>query len=211
MPAVQHRHAVAQIECLLLLVRDEYGGDADPPDHLAQLAPRALAQRRIEIRQRLIEQQHARLGGERARKCDALLLSARELMHLAPLESREIHEGQRCRDFGLDRSLLPAPCQSERDVAADVELGKQGVVLKDHPEAAPCRRHSRNRLIRDRDAAAVRGLEAREEAQHRGLAAAGRAEQGEDFPSRDLERDRSYRHVMVPALLDRSDFEEASQ
>src|SRR2546422_10937115 len=83
-----------QIEGLFLLVRHEQGRNPDPLDQRAQLAPRALPQRRIEVRERLVEQQHARLGRERPRQGDALLLASRQLLHLASLESREADEGE---------------------------------------------------------------------------------------------------------------------
>jgi hypothetical protein len=57
-------------------VRDEHGGDADAVNDVPDLVAGALAQRRVEVRERLVEQQHARLGRERARQRHALLLTA---------------------------------------------------------------------------------------------------------------------------------------
>ena len=72
---MQHRDAVAQVEGFLLLVRDEHTRDPHALDHLPQLAARAFAQRRIEVRERLIQEQHARLGSECPRQRHALLLA----------------------------------------------------------------------------------------------------------------------------------------
>src|SRR2546427_7235265 len=41
---------------------------------------------------------HARLGRERPRQGDALLLASRQLLHLASLESREADEGERSEE-----------------------------------------------------------------------------------------------------------------
>src|SRR5256885_8419429 len=60
---MKHRHPVAQIERLLLLVGDEHGRDPDPFDERPQLAPRALPQARVQVRERLVPKQHPRPRG----------------------------------------------------------------------------------------------------------------------------------------------------
>ncbi len=61
---------------------DEQGGDADvqldPPDLVPQLRPDLG----VERGERLVEQQHLRLDGERARERDALLLAAGNLVRV---------------------------------------------------------------------------------------------------------------------------------
>ena len=52
---VQDRDAIAQVEGRLLLVGHEDGGDANPSDQRPQLAAGALPQRRVEVRERLVE------------------------------------------------------------------------------------------------------------------------------------------------------------
>ena len=47
--------------------------------HAPQLAAHLQAQKLVERRQRLVQQQHARIGDQRARQRDALLLPARKL------------------------------------------------------------------------------------------------------------------------------------
>ncbi len=80
---VHHRDAVGDRERLLLVVRDVDRRDPelelDPPDLLAQLH----AHLRVERRERLVEEQHARLDRERARERDALLHAAGELVRVA--------------------------------------------------------------------------------------------------------------------------------
>ena len=51
-----------------------------------------LAEPRVERPERLVEEEHARPQDERARECNALLLAARELVRLAPLEPGELDE-----------------------------------------------------------------------------------------------------------------------
>ena len=86
--AVHHGDAVAHRERLLLVVRDEDERDAELLLQRLQLDLQVLAQPGVERAERLVEQQHARAQHERARERDALLLAARELRRLAPLEAR---------------------------------------------------------------------------------------------------------------------------
>ena len=52
------------------------------PDVL-DVAVKLLARQRVERRERLVHQQHARIGRERARQRDALLHAARQLVDIA--------------------------------------------------------------------------------------------------------------------------------
>ena len=70
-----------------------------------QLAPGALAQRRVEVRERLVEQQDARLGRERPGERHPLLLAARDLADAPALEAGEVDQRQR---LGHPRAALAA-------------------------------------------------------------------------------------------------------
>ena len=71
--------------------------------------------------------------------------------------------------------------EAEGHVGLDGEVREQGVVLEDHPHAPRLRRHGAagpgDALPSDLDHPRVRRLEARHEAERRGLAAAGRPEE----------------------------------
>ncbi len=54
-PLVDHGDTVAEVERLFLLVRHEHRRDPDALDDLTQLVARALAQRRVEVREGLVE------------------------------------------------------------------------------------------------------------------------------------------------------------
>ena len=58
---------------------DEDRGEAEALLQRAQLPPHLHAHLGVEVRERLVEQQHLRLDGERAGQRDPLLLAAREL------------------------------------------------------------------------------------------------------------------------------------
>ena len=100
--------------------------------------------------------------------------------------------GQRHQFGDPRRALLPrhAPdFQAIADVVGDAHVGKQRVGLKHHADIAPLDRHRRHVVaVKQHPAAGIRQFEAGDDAQHGGLAAAGRAEQHQRFAARDIER-----------------------
>ena len=71
--------AVGERHRLFLVVGDVDGGDAERALELAQLEAGLEAQLGVEVGERLVEQEEARLANDRARQRDALLLAAGEL------------------------------------------------------------------------------------------------------------------------------------
>ncbi len=74
---VHHRDEVAHEERFVLIVSDEDGGRAGAGQDLAHFGTYLRSQCRVEIRERLVQQQEVRLGRERSGERDALLLTAR--------------------------------------------------------------------------------------------------------------------------------------
>ena len=136
----EQRDPVAEVEGFLLLVGHQHRGDAEAMDERAQLAPGPLAERGVEIGERLVEQEHLRLRRERPRQRHALLLAAREFAMRAPLEPVQVHQRQRlAAPGGRAPRRRAVGFQPEGHVWPDVEMGKEGVVLEHHAEA-PARR-----------------------------------------------------------------------
>jgi hypothetical protein len=159
-------------------VGDEQRGradlDLDPPDLVAELH----AHLRVEGRQRLVQQQHLGLDRERPRERDALLLAAGHLVGepvgLCPEPDELEHVAGALLAL---RVLDPPQPQPEGDVLPRRHVREQRVGLEHHAHAALVRGQRRDVLAPDHDAPAVRLLEAGDQAQGGGLAAAGRAEQ----------------------------------
>ena len=61
-----------------LVVGDEDAGDTEPGLHVAQLEPHLLPQARVQIRQRLVQQQHLGVRHEGPRERYPLLLAPRQ-------------------------------------------------------------------------------------------------------------------------------------
>ena len=186
--AVPHqRDPVGERERLLAVVRDEDDGDVDRAQDPRELVPHRGAQVRVDVRPRLVEEHQLRPGRERARQCDALLLAAGELVRVPVAEPAEVDE----REHGGNAGPSLGATQPEADVLGDGQVGEEGVVLEDHPDLAALGRHpgavAGDGHARDLDGAGLGLLEAGDQAQQRRLAAAGRAEQGDELAALDAE------------------------
>ena len=101
----------------------------------AQLSPHLNPQLRIQVGQRLVEQQQVRLHHEGARECHALLLSARKLRRKARMEFGEINGFERSRYLVANRVIRSSPdAKRVGDVLEHRHVRKERVILKDHSD-----------------------------------------------------------------------------
>ena len=122
-------------------------GDTQRTQQAIQFAAQPIAQRGVERRQRLVEQQDARPDRDRARQCDALTLPAGKLVYAAVLKSGDI--GQRHQFGDACRPLLgryPADLQTITDIVRYGHVGEKRVGLEHHADVAPLDRHRRHVL-----------------------------------------------------------------
>jgi hypothetical protein len=118
---------------------------SQPP---AQLLPHL----RVERAERFVEEQDARLHGERARQRDALPLPAGELTRVSIPEVVELHQLQEILHARGDRRLWqalapPAHTQAERHVLEHRHMAKERVVLEHEAHAAIARVLARGVLV----------------------------------------------------------------
>ncbi len=109
-----------------------------------------------------------------------MLLAAGEFPGAPPLVTGEAHERQRVLHLLLDVGFGQpgsALAQTVTHVGGHVHMREQGVVLKDHVDAAAEGRHAHNGFAVDQNLAGVGLLEAANEAERRCFAATGRAEE----------------------------------
>ena len=135
---------VGELHRLLLVVRHEHRRDV----HLVVQAPQPGAQLRADVAvegaERLVEQQHLRLDGQRSGQRHALALPPGELRRVALLEAREAHDVEQPVDRRRDLVLgALADREPERDVLAHGHVLERGVVLEDEPHPALLRRARR--------------------------------------------------------------------
>ncbi len=144
LPVVHDHDAFGELERLFLIVRDEDAGQVNLVVQPAQPAPQLLADLGVERAERLVEQQHPRLDGERPRQRDALPLPARELRRIPGAQVVELHQLEQLvdlpRDLRVRRPPVPRPhAQAERDVLEHRHVAEQRVVLEDEADAAIAR------------------------------------------------------------------------
>ena len=188
LPRRHHRDAVGHRQRLLLVVGDEHEGDAGLLLELLQLDAHGLAQLEIERRERLVEQEDLRARGHGAGERHPLLLPSGELVRLALREAAELDHVEHAPRARLDLGRGPLqPPHPERDVLGHRHVGEERVLLEDGVHRPPVGRQPLDLLAVEEDRALGHVLEPRDHAQQRGLAAAGRAEEGEELVVRDLQ------------------------
>ena len=101
-----------------------------------------------------------------------------------------MHQGQHLVDFGVDLRFAHAVhLEPEGDVLPYGQVRKECVALEDGVDRSLVRREFVDPLSVEGDLARVGGLQARNAAQQRGLAAARGAEQDEELTRSDVEGD----------------------
>ena len=113
---------------------DEERGDAGAGEDVGNLLAQAVAQARVEARERLVEEDQLRGRRERAGQRDALLLAAGKLMRQALLEAAEVEEVDQLRH---PRSTALLASQPEGDVRSHVEVREERSLLGHEPHPAP--------------------------------------------------------------------------
>src|SRR5207247_10400061 len=94
---------------------------------LRQVEAERLARRGVDVRERLVEEEHARLDGERARDREAAPLLDAELGRAARLEPRKAEAADDRPDLARDfRGGEPLLLEAEGDVLGDRQAGPQG-------------------------------------------------------------------------------------
>ena len=174
---VHHRDAVRHRQRLVLVVGHVHEGDPDPALQPRELGLHLLAQLEVERAERLVEQQHRRLVDQGARQRHPLALAAAELARAPLLERPRARPGRSISSTARRRSargdLLHA--QAEPHVVGHAHVREQRVALEHGVHGPRVRRRVPHRLAVDQERAAGGGLEAADQVQRRGLAAAARS------------------------------------
>src|SRR5262249_9498697 len=147
----------------------------------------------VERAERLVHEQNARSVGQGARQRDALLHAAGELLGIEVLIATQVHErdeGARLGlRFGTRQALLP---ETVHDVAEHGLPGEEREFLNHRP-AVGTRTPYRPALDADRPRRRLE--ETADYVEQRRLATAGGADDGEEFPRGDAERDLGERQT----------------
>ena len=190
-------------ERLLLVVRHEHEGRADLAVDARELDLHVLAELEVQCPEWFVEQQHGRALGQRARQRDALGLSAGELPRVPVPIVGKADQLEVFADAPTDlRVVQPLHTKTERDVVGHRHVREQCVVLEDRVDVPLVRRQVVDALTLDPELARRERDEPADQIEGGRLPAPGRAEQAEELPGLDLERDAIERHGTAIALGD---------
>ena len=174
---VHHDQAIGDLHRLVRVVGDQQRRHAVALVQLAQARPQLGPDADVEGGERLVEQQHLRMGGERSRQRHALTLAAGELARQPALEALELDQLEQLGDARGDLAARAVPHgQREADVLGHAQVLEERALLVDEADATLAQREIRDVPPADRDRADVRPLEARDAPEQRRLAAARGAE-----------------------------------
>ena len=127
-PGMHDNHAIRNGQCLFLVVSHVHRCNPEPVLQLLNLQPHFSAQLGVEIRQRLIEEDHGRGKRKAARQCHTLLLSAGEVRGTALSQVSQTDQLQGPTHFFGD--LFPpqvAHPQPIRDVVEHAHVRPDGI------------------------------------------------------------------------------------
>ena len=147
-------------------------------------------QRRVQVRERFVEQQRRRLRSERPGQGDTLLLASRQRGRGAIAEPAQPDAVERLGD-AVAATLLAR--QAVAHVPGHGHVREQCPVLEDHADATLLRTNVQagraDLRSTDADRPVVEPFEAGDRSQERRLAAPARTQQCHDLAGRDVDRD----------------------
>ena len=191
LPVAEHGDPVPERHRLRLVVCHVDRRHAELELQRCDVGAHLDAQLRVEVRERLVHQEHARHADDRAPHRDALALAAGQLAGL-PLEVVLEPEHLRHVAHALVAHLLLdlRDLQREPDVLRHGHVRVERVVLEDHRDVAVLRRDVGDVALADVDRSGVDLLEAGEHAERGRLARARWADEDHELAVRDVEVER---------------------
>ena len=186
---VHHRDPIGDRHRFLLIVGDKDRGDPHAALNDGELRAHMDTQLCVQVGQRLVEQQDARLEYQRPRQGDALLLTSRKLGRITAAQRGQSDQLERRLDTSGDLVARPAAhLQAKRDVVPHGHVRPQRVALEDHRRWPALGRLFENADAVDAHVARVRLEESADHAQRRRLAAAGWSQQTHELAVIHFER-----------------------
>ena len=150
-----------------------------------------VSELRVEVGQRLVHEHDLRVAHDGAADGDALALAAGQGLGLALEVLGDVEDLGRLADLLVDLVFRGvAQLEGEGHVFIHCHVRVQGVVLEDHRDVAVLGSHVVHQLAVDVQLAVGDLLESGDHAQRRGLAAAGGADQHDEFLVGDIQVER---------------------
>lgn len=187
-------HPVGNLKGFFLIMGDKDAGHIKFVMKPAQPASEFFADFGVKGSEGLVEKKDARLDGQRTRESHALPLASRKLVGIAipqPIKLNQIEQFpdaltdllfRRTRGFGTK-------AETEGYVFENRQMPEKGIVLKYKADLTIARRRVRGVLVVQTNRAAVGQFQAGNDAEERGLAGSGGAEQRHQFAGLDFKTD----------------------
>ena len=204
-PAVlQHDDAVGERHRLDLVVGDiDHRRRGHALLELGDLDAGGDAKRGVEVRQRLVEQEHLRVAHDGAADGDALALAARHRLGQAVEKFGELQDLGGLANAPVDLGLaFLGDLHAEGHVVVDGHMRIERIGLEHHGDAALRRRHVVDHLAGDLEFAGGDLLEPGDGPQQRRLSAARRADEDDELARFDVEVDAVQNVQIAVGLLD---------
>ena len=187
-PVVEHCDALSERHRLDLVVGDVERRHREPLVEPHELRSHLDPELRVEVGERLVHEEAARMPHDRAPHGHPLSLAARERPRLAVEEALEAEQCRSLLDPPLALRLRDAlRLEREADVRAHRHMRVERVVLEHHCDVTVDRVEVVDDHVADEDLAGGGTFEAGQHAQCRRLAAARRPHEDHELAVRDLE------------------------
>ena len=185
---LQHRHPVTHGHRLDLVVGDVHGGDAQVVLQFHDLRTGLHAEFRVQVRQRLVHEEHLRFPHDRPAHRHTLTLATGEVLRLSVQVVAQVQQVGGVVDALLDLGLgALGDGQGEAHVLPHRHVRVQRVVLEDHRDVPVARLDTGDVAATDGDRPGAGGLQSCQGAQDGGLTAARRTDQHEELAVTDGE------------------------
>ena len=190
--AIQHDgNPVNQTEGLFLVVGDKDSGGIGSMQDVAYLGADPGTQAGIQVAEGLVEENKRGFGCKRSCESDSLLLAAAQFVRHATFQASQTGQIQDLLRARLS-VVCPHSAKPELNVGKNGDVGKEGVLLEDHADAAPfglqVDRPACHDCSVDLYGSGVDAFKSGDQSQRCRFAATGGAQQGEQFAAVNLQR-----------------------
>ena len=192
--AVHDDDLIGKSHGFALVVGNIYAGDADALLDLANFRTHVHTQLGVQIGQRFIKEQNGRLHDQGPGQGHALLLTAGQLVGHPVFHALQAYQFQHVHNLCFDGLFVHLLIyKAVAYVIIHIVMGKQRIALKHHTGVPLVRGQLVDAHAVQQNLAFADAFKARDHTQGRGLAAAGRSQQGHELAAGDIHVDVVHR------------------
>src|SRR5579884_324640 len=187
-----------------MIVGDVNCGAGKRAAELHELPAHVHAKLGIEMRERFVEQENARIAEHRSCKRSALAFAAREARGTVPKMRRNVERACNVANACVDlRSTRALHAQRECEVFVNRHVRKQRVVLKNKRHSTVLRRNAEQIASVERERSALGRLKTRDQAQQAGFPGTAWTENDQRFTVRNGKRNAAKAASLMQILREK--------